>query len=90
MLEFIKGVIGLVAGTDCIQNVPEHLFGQVGKGFGIFKLMSSESSHYELCLEEVEPDCWLLLVVGTKFHMGRYDCRCEFLSVLLSPRGELL
>jgi hypothetical protein len=85
VFEIIKGVMGLVAGIDCIQNVPEHLFGQVGKGFGIFKLLSSESSHCKLCLEEVEPDCWLLLVVGTKFHMGRYDCRCEFLSDLLSP-----
>jgi hypothetical protein len=88
VFEIIKGVIGLVAGIDFIQNVLEHLFGQVGKGFGIFKLLSSESSHCELCLKEVERDCWLLLVAGTKFQMGSYDCRYEFLTDLLSPRGR--
>jgi hypothetical protein len=56
-----------------IQNAPEDLFGQFGKGAGIFKLLSSDPSSGELCLDEAQPDDWFLLNVGTQFQLGRCD-----------------
>jgi hypothetical protein len=32
--EIIQRVVGFVAGINCIQNVPEDLFVQAGKGVG--------------------------------------------------------
>ncbi len=40
-LEITRTVIRLVAGIDCIQTVPEDLFGQVGEGIAINNLLRS-------------------------------------------------
>jgi hypothetical protein len=88
--EIIRRVIGFLAGIDCIQNVPEDLFGQVGMGVGIFKLLRSDPNHGGFCLDVAEPDRWFLLIVRIQFHLGRCDCRGEFMTDLWSHGGREL
>jgi hypothetical protein len=50
--EIIKRVIGVVAGINCVQNFLKNLFGQVGKGFGVFQFLSLDPSCGVLRLDE--------------------------------------
>jgi hypothetical protein len=89
-VEIIRRVIGVIAAIDCVQNVLEDSFGQVGKGVGIFKFLNSDPSRSGFRLNEAKPDCLFLLIVsaGKQFPLGRCNCHGEILTDLSSHEGR--
>jgi hypothetical protein len=64
--------------------------GYVGVGEAA-KLLRSDPSHGELCLDEAEPDRWFCLIVGRQFHLGSCSCRGGFLTdLLIHEVGDLV
>jgi hypothetical protein len=71
------------------KNVPKNLFGQVGKGVGIFEFLGSDLSCGKLHLNEVEPDCWFILNVRTQLHFRKCSRCSKIMTDLLSHEEGL-
>jgi hypothetical protein len=87
IFQMIKRLIRIVVDINCVKNVPKDLLGQAGEGIGVLEFLRSDTCRGELCLDEAEPDVWLLLIVGKKFHLSCCSRRDRLKQIVLRHVG---